>query len=257
MRADETRIRLTAALTGIACAIVLITLLTFLLDEEGQSGAFLLDLDTQVFRYPFTIQNVMWIMFFIGAGEVFVRVRNANRETAQIGRHLLPEDDSVMLRLNDLGPINSRIRSEPESMTFFLQRLINRCILQFQASKSVDQTNSLLNSSLELQQHEIDTNYSMLRYLIWLIPTLGFIGTLVGIADALAQAGAAPDPQSKELLGQLTSSLAVAFYTTLLALIHSAILVFAFHIAQAREELALNRAGQYCLDNLINKLYEL
>ena len=28
------------------------------------------------------------------------------------------------------------------------------------------------------------------------------------------------------------------------------------HIAQGREEGALNHAGQYCLDNLINRLYE-
>jgi hypothetical protein len=35
----------------------------------------------------------------------------------------------------------------------------------------------------------------------------------------------------------------------------SAVLVLIQHIVQAREERALNRAGQYCLDNLINRLY--
>ena len=34
----------------------------------------LLDRNTQGFLpYPFTIQNVMWIVFFVGAGELFVR----------------------------------------------------------------------------------------------------------------------------------------------------------------------------------------
>ena len=47
----------------------------------------------------------------------------------------------------------------------------------------------------------------------------------------------------------------MAFSTTLLALVMASILVFLQNIIQGREETALNRAGQYCLDNLINRLY--
>ena len=36
----------------------------------------------------------------------------------------------------------------------------------------------------------------------------------------------------------------------------AAALVFLMHIAQGREEAALNNSGQYCLDNLTNRLYE-
>ena len=39
----------------------------------------------------------------------------------------------------------------------------------------------------------------------------------------------------------------MAFYTTLPALLPSAVLMFAMHIMQEREEGALNRIGQYCL----------
>ena len=129
-----------------------------------------------------------------------------------------------------------------------------------QSSRSVDQANALLNSSLELFQHEIDLKYNMLRYMVWLIPTLGFIGTVIGIALALGEAGNMPNMEESDALGawmkSLTGSLALAFNTTLVALLLSAVLVFLMHIAQGREETALNRAGQYCLDNLINRLYE-
>jgi hypothetical protein len=47
----------------------------------------------------------------------------------------------------------------------------------------------------------------------------------------------------------------VAFNTTLLALVMSAVLVLVQHVVQAYEERTLNQAGQYCLDNLINRLY--
>ena len=161
-----------------------------------------------------------------------------------------------MLRAQDLGSYYNRMRPVEGERTFFLQRLTIRCILQFQGSRSVSQTNSLLNSSLELFQHELELKYNMLRYLVWLIPTLGFIGTVVGIAFALDYAGSNKDPHAPELLAEITGRLGLAFYTTLLALIQSALLVFALHIAQGKEEMALNLSGQYCLDNLINRLYE-
>jgi len=154
-----------------------------------------------------------------------------------------------------LRPIYQNARQAADQRGSYLPRLIQRVVLQFQTSRSIDQANGLLNSSLEMYLHEIDLRYALVRYIVWLIPTLGFIGTVVGISIALAFAGEA-DTQDPALLAELTKRLAVAFNTTLLALIMSAILVLIQHIVEAKEERALNRAGQYCLDHLINRLYE-
>ena len=59
-----------------------------------------------------------------------------------------------------------------------------------------------------------------------------------------------------QMMTDLTGQLGVAFYTTLLALLQSTVLMLAMHLVQGREEGALNRVGQYCLRNLINRLYE-
>ncbi|MDP2284732.1 MAG: MotA/TolQ/ExbB proton channel family protein [Pseudohongiella sp.] len=249
--------RLIAAGISVVVAIIFIASMSFLLsDPDSMLGAFVLDRHTDSFMYPFTIQNLMWVMFFVGCGELWIRFADASREIAQIKRKLLPEDESLMLRAQDLGPIYVKVCESDEKQQFFLQRLVRRCILQFQASRSVDQANSLFNSSLELYQHEVDLKYNMLRYLVWLIPTLGFIGTVVGIAFALDYAAGVEDPQDPTLLAEIAGRLGVAFYTTLLALIQSAFQMFALHIAQGREEMSLNLTGQYCLDNLINRLYE-
>ena len=250
---DETSKRITYLLISLAVGVGFVLLLSLILDSEGGAGAFLLDLGTKHLPYPLTIQNVMWILFFVSCGEILIRYQRASIETAQLQSKLLPENEDQMLVQKDLGDIYKKAKA---SGGYFLQRLVMRSILQFQSSGSIDQTNSLLNASLELIQHEVDTRYSMIRYLVWVIPTMGFIGTVLGIAFALADAGAADDFQDPELMKTLTNSLGVAFYTTLLALIHSTGLVFALHIAQAKEELALNKAGQYCIDHLINKLWE-
>lgn len=256
-QSNEINHRLKVMGINLVVGIIFVAVLSMLLsDPESSTGAFLLDRHTGSFMYPFTIQNVMWIMFFIGCGELWVRFSQSSVELAEIERHYLPEDETSMLRAEDLGVVYEKVKSGNGKQGFFLQRIISRVILQFQASRSVDQSNSLFNSSLELFQHELELKYNMLRYLVWLIPTLGFIGTVVGIAFALDYAAGVENPQDPTLLAEISGRLGVAFYTTLLALIQSAFLMFALHIAQGREEMSLNQSGQYCLDNLINRLYE-
>jgi biopolymer transport protein ExbB/TolQ len=256
-QSNEINHRLKVMGISLVIGVAVVAALSFILSSpDSRAGAFLLDRHTDGFVYPFTIQNVMWIMFFIGCGELWVRFSQSNVELAEIERHYLPEDESSMLRAEDLGAVYAKVKPEDGGQGLFLQRIIKRVILQFQASRSVDQSNSLFNSSLELFQHELELKYNMLRYLVWLIPTLGFIGTVVGIAFALDYAASVENPQDPTLLAEISGRLGVAFYTTLLALIQSAFLMFALHIAQGREEMSLNQSGQYCLDNLINRLYE-
>ena len=247
--------RVTICTGALLASLVFVGLLSVLLSEEFLAD-FLLDRNTRALPYPFTIQNVMWVVFFIGAGELLVRSLETAREMRQIDKGLLPEDEATLLRKQDLGGLYKRMKETRADGTYFLQRLLTRCILQFQVSGSIDKANNLFNSSLELFQHEIELKYNALRYIVWLIPTLGFIGTVVGIALALSDAGNAPDYQDPALFKQLTQSLGVAFYTTLLALLQSAVLMFVLHVVQGKEETTLNTIGQYCLDNLINRLYE-
>lgn len=255
LAAVEVNQRLFSLGISLGAGIVAVTIMSLLLDDpESIAGTILLDRHTQLV-YPFTIQNLMWLIFFIGCGELWIRNSCSIHEMEQLGKGYLPEDHAAVLTSRDLGPIYKKAAATLDEGVSFTQRLIARCILQFQSSRSVSQSHSLLNASLELFQHELDLKYSMLRYIVWLLPTLGFIGTIVGIAFALNAVGGYANPQSRELMADLTSRLGVAFYTTLLALVQSALLVFALHVIQGREETALNQSGQYCLDNLINRLY--
>ena len=218
----------------------------------GQSlaGIILLDSATTQFSYPFTIQNFMHLLFFMGVGELYVRWRCAQRELAFLKLGLLPEDANTVLEPGNLPPIRHRVANLYRDDQGLLPYLIDLGVLQFMASRSVDQTVTVIDSSLELINHRVDLSYAFSRYLVWVIPTIGFIGTVVGIAMALQQINPdAPD------LRQLTASLGVAFYTTLVALVQSAFLVFGLQLIQASEERAVNQAGQYVLKNLINRLY--
>ncbi len=210
-------------------------------------------LDDDATFWPFTIQNIMWVALFFGFGELFLRWSAATDEESQLARKYLPTDgrklDSDTIEKIRYGIVNRKYGKEA-----FLPRMIQRTLDQFTVSRKSDQAISVLNSSLELYMHEIDLRYSMLRYLTWLIPSLGFIGTVMGIMFALNYAGQPGNADSETFLYEVTSRLGVAFTTTLLALIMSAFLVLIQSVIQSKEERALNEAGQYCLDNLILRL---
>jgi len=237
------------AAAGLACGLILF--FTVALGRDHSLAVFWLDYSSDsAFPYPFTIQNLMHLLFFVGLGELLVRWNRAEREHACLKWQLLPEDEQTVLQSPDLPPIRKQLTERFAGVEGFLPRLVNLCILQFQASRSVDQTVSVLNSSLDLLSHQVDMRYSATRYLVWVIPTIGFIGTVVGIAGALNLV----DPSDLDL-GRVTSSLGIAFNTTIIALMMSAVLVFGQHVVQTHEENALNRAANYVLGNLINRLY--
>ena len=244
--------RIITLLVSLVTALVVIALLTKILPPEA--AAILLDIKRS--SWPVTVQNILWVVFFIGLGELSIRWRAGRLEASQIDRGYLPEDEETVLRPGeDMTPIYQKVRSSKYREICFVPRLIERCVLGFNLSHSADQTNSLLNSSLELYLHEIDLRYNMIRYITWLIPSLGFIGTVIGIMLALNYAGDRVNVESPDMLYHVTERLGVAFSTTLLALVMASILVFILNIVQGKEENALNKAGQYCLDNLINRLY--
>ncbi len=248
------------AMAGIALIIgvVVIALLSLALPQISPGAArVMLDYGSSLFPYPVTIQNLLILLFIVGLGEIFLRWRDASIEMGYVEKHYLPDDenDRTVLQGTDLGPVRQKVLSDIKSEGAFLPNMINRCIIRFQASDSVDEANSVLNAMSEIYFHQIDLKYAVLRYIAWVIPTIGFIGTVVGIAYSLSFLGGTSSANPDNMLRELTTKLAVAFNTTMVALVLSAILMFFIYTIQEKEEKSLNKAMEYCLNNLINRLY--
>lgn len=242
--------RSTAIVLAAIASILFIGILTVLL--SGRAAVLVLDHPSLHFFYPFTIQNVMHVIFFVAVGELFVRWRTAVREKNFISAHLLPEDDRTVLVSRDLGPIRRRVASLFDHENGFLPSLISLAVLQFQSSSSVEQAAGVMSQQLELMANRLDLRYGLVRFIAWVVPTLGFIGTVYSLGASLSAAG---DPSKALDLHEVAKTLGVGFDCTMVALVESAILVFLLHLVQEREESALNDAGDYTLRNLINRLY--
>ena len=85
-----------------------------------------------------------------------------------------------------------------------------------------DELKYLTDVDYDIQQRR----YSLIRIVIWATPMLGFLGTVLGISQALGGIQVGPDNDFQGMLNGLRGSLFVAFDTTALALTLSIVLMF-------------------------------
>jgi biopolymer transport protein ExbB/TolQ len=102
------------------------------------------------------------------------------------------------------------------------------------------------------QEHEAG-RFTLIRYILYLLPVIGFIGTVEGISKALANISKVL-PMVKDLDGfmnnltSVTSALQIAFDSTLLALFLSATLMFVQTTMLRRAEDLLSRIDRWIVD---------
>lgn len=97
----------------------------------------------------------------------------------------------------------------------------------------------------------MESELSIIRYIAWAIPSVGFIGTVRGIGDALGKAHRAVEGD----ISGVTESLGVAFNSTLIALIISIVVMFVVHQLQLAQERFVLDAEAYCEEKLIRHLH--
>jgi biopolymer transport protein ExbB/TolQ len=239
---------------GVAAGVV--ALLSLVLPAGSGAAVLLLDMQVKdaLLPYPFTFQNLMTVLFGAAVGDVLHRRAMAARELAGTQQSLLPEDDRTVLLVEDLRHVRARVQAARSAgRTAFIHDVLDQCVVQYQANRSVGACHDLMSAMFDMEMHRVDLRYTFLRYVAWLIPTLGFIGTVAGIAVSLSvlSDGDGGSPNMGAVLGGLKT----AFNSTIVALLQSSVLVFLIQFTQEREEAAINASSSFCLRNFINRLY--
>ena len=161
----------------------------------------------------------------------------------QQGERIIPED-----ALDRYKELKSAVEREPK----WRERLLPECLLaalhRLHATSSIQDASAAIKERAELAADTLDSSLSLIRYIAWAIPAIGFIGTVRGIGDALAQA----EDAIKGDLSGVTDSLGLAFNSTLVALLLSMVLMFVMHMLQSRQEAFIIEIQTYCRDKLIN-----
>jgi len=242
-----------AALFGLAATVVFFLLLRL----PGVSRTYLFDLCCK--RGP--VQYATLAFFFWGVAILAFKVRMIRTEYRAFEQELLSTDASTLIRQEDALQHIRRIKRLPAGdRRRLLVNRIWRALVRFKLLGSAEKVDDLLRYQGEIDHASMESGYGFLKFIIALVPILGFLGTVLGISQAVAGFSAVVSSAGsietvKSALERVTLGLATAFDTTLLALIMSALLMFGLTLFQRAEEVLLGRIEDHCLDNLLDRLW--
>ncbi len=205
----------------------------------------------------------LWGMLMLGAKAMLCAAQRrplrwqALPETFTGDRRVSPADADACL-----AHVQSLCRRPRRSI------LLNRvwCALEhLRQTRNVQEVRGAMAGQAAIDANLLDSSYSMLRFLVWVIPILGFIGTVTGIGIAVSRFGDFI-PQVSEIekamdslrtgLGQVTTGLGAAFNTTLVALILVTPLMLITSWLRNSEERLLAEIDQYTNHELLAAMGE-
>lgn len=172
-------------------------------------------------------------------------------ERALLQRDFLPVRDGVRILPEDTREYARTLQAMPDAeRRMLLPRVLLASLDRFGSTRNVQDVSSLSNSMLESESARLESEQSMIRYVAWAIPALGFIGTVRGIGLALNEAHRAVEGD----IAGVTENLGTAFNSTLIALLISIVVMFLVHQLQLLQERLVFDAQTYVDHNLVRHM---
>ncbi len=129
-------------------------------------------------------------------------------------------------------------------------RVTRRALKRFGETENVQDAATAVHDYCESEAARLDSELALIRFSVWAIPAVGFVGTVRGIGEALAGAQTA----LKGDTGPVTSGLGIAFNSTFVALVISIILMYVIHELQLRQERLVLDTEQNVDDTVVSNL---
>ena len=185
----------------------------------------------------------LWVIAIIG-----LKIRTAVHERRMLDRPILDIPEGTSVLPEDTRPFVRSIQATlPNEQHYLLPRALLIALQRFGSTRNVQDVANSVKEICEEESNRQDSELSMVRYILWAIPSIGFIGTVRGIGDALSQAQAAVQG---DITG-VTASLGVAFNSTLVALLISILIMFLTHQLQLMQDRLVLDTRNYCDNHLI------
>ncbi len=201
-------------------------------------------------RY-FTSHPVEYIaatMFFIGMAAMVRKLFDVLAQYAVLSESLLgPKSPEGQTAANCEALLGRLDRLPSRRQNDYLVRRLREATEHVRRRGSADTLDDQLKYLADVEADRLHASFALIRVIIWAIPILGFLGTVIGITLAIANLS----PEALEnSLPDVTAGLAVAFDTTALALGLSIVLMFTQFLTDRIEGALLARVDQLAVSEL-------
>lgn len=197
------------------------------------------------------VEYVTTAMFFIGLAALVLKLMDVSRQSQGVGRPVLgsvPQGGQPVSECDDLAAKLGRLPGR-QQYDYLIRRL--RDALEYvRRTGSSEGLDEELRYLADLDANRVHAGYGLVRIIIWAIPILGFLGTVIGIALAMGKLA----PQDLEQsLPTVMASLTIAFNTTILALGLSIVLMFAQFFCERRENALLAEVDHRVYSEMVGR----
>ena len=193
------------------------------------------------------IQTMTYLAFLWAFFEVTEKLRVIERERRAFKLNMIPTGEKIVFMPEDVNALKFKLIEFDKKEKYILSDLLKKACTKFHTSKSLSELIDIVSIQIEVSQEKAEGNQSIIRYLTWVIPSIGFVGTVIGISQALIIANSGD-------MDRITSLLGVAFDTTLVALVLSIVIMWFVHKLQEETDRFHSDLKEFVIDNLINKI---
>lgn len=196
-------------------------------------------------------QESCFVLMFWAIAIMAFKARAALAERQLLSGEFVHVSDGMSILPEDTREFTRPIQALPEEQQdALLPRTLLAALHRFSSTRNVQDASEAAKSVCEAESDRLDSELSMIRYIAWAIPSIGFIGTVRGIGEALGQAYKAVEGD----IAGVTTSLGVAFNSTFIALVISIVLMFLLHQLQLIQERLVLDTHTYADQRLLRHL---
>ena len=202
----------------------------------------------------------MVTLFVLALMTLFIKWRKLVFQKKAFSVELIPLGNNFALTSETaLDVIKTLNESVDDPKRFVLFNRIERALLSLKNVGNVSDVSEMLRAQAENDESHMDSSYGILSGIIWVMPILGFIGTVVGLSGAIGGFGAVLNTDAtvsslRDSLAPVTSNLGIAFDTTFVALVLAMIIQMLMTLLRKQEEMFLDACRDYAHVNVISRL---
>jgi len=147
---------------------------------------------------------------------------------------------------------------EPERF-MYLARVL-RALKSVRNVGRVADVDEMLASRADQDEQVVDGGYTLVRGFVWAIPVLGFIGTIIGLTQAIGQFGGVlgqpglPLEEITKVLSQVIAGLDTAFITTGEALVAALLIHLLQVFVRRQDESFLDEVREKCVAEIVSRV---
>lgn len=201
------------------------------------------------------VEYIEVVLFFVGLAALIVKFLDIAAQSHRLRLTLLEPVPHGGQTLDDCDLLLDQLDQVPAAwQDDYLVRRFRDALEYLRRSGTIKGLDEHLRYLADVDAGRQNAGYSFVRLVVWAVPILGFLGTVVGITIAIANLS----PQALEAsLPQVTSGLGTAFDTTALALALSMVLMFVQYAVDRKETTLVSQVDQRVEAELIGRFEEI